>query len=306
MKIGVIGVGNIAEKAYLPTYAKKQGTLDFYFATRNKETKERIQKEYGFQHLYETIDELLEEKIEACMIHAATKVHYELAKKCLENQVHVYIDKPLSVDLNEINELQELADKNQVVLMVGFNRRFAPMVERLKQVPEKRLIQLQKNRIEAQETTEFVIYDLFLHLIDTAVYLLDEPILRTKYQIRETKEFLEYAILQLETQNQTAILTMDLASGANIEKYQVTSKNGTYEVNDLTQLVIQDADGKKVKEFGDWTNTLVKRGFEPMVEAFFSQIRLGKSETELLKQKEVVRSHELCEEVLKDHYRHQL
>ena len=44
---------------------------------------------------------------------------------------------------------------------------------------------------------------------------------------------------------------------------------------------------------------------EPMVEAF-SQIRLGKSETELLKQKEVVRSHELCEEVLKDHYRHQL
>ncbi|MBA1326258.1 Gfo/Idh/MocA family oxidoreductase [Enterococcus faecium] len=306
MKIGVIGVGNIAEKAYLPTYAKNQGTLDFYFATRNKETKERIQKEYGFQHLYETIDELLEEKIEACMIHAATKVHYELAKKCLENGIHVYIDKPLSVHLNEVRELQELADKNQIILMIGFNRRFAPMVEELKRIPDKRLIHLQKNRIAAKETTEFVLYDLFLHLIDTAVYLLDEPILRTKYQIRETKEFLEYAILQLETQNQTAILTMDLASGANIEKYQVTSKNGTYEVNDLTQLVIQDADGKKVKEFVDWTNTLVKRGFEPMVEAFFSQIRLGKSETELLKQKEVVRSHELCEEVLKDHYRHQL
>ncbi|BDP52799.1 dehydrogenase [Enterococcus faecium] len=306
MKIGVIGVGNIAEKAYLPTYAKKQGTLDFYFATRNKETKERIQKEYGFQHLYETIDELLEEKIEACMIHAATKVHYELAKKCLENGIHVYIDKPLSVHLNEVRELQELADKNQIILMIGFNRRFAPMVEELKRIPDKRLIHLQKNRIAAKETTYFATRNKETKVIDTAVYLLDEPILRTKYQIRETKEFLEYAILQLETQNQTAILTMDLASGANIEKYQVTSKNGTYEVNDLTQLVIQDADGKKVKEFGDWTNTLVKRGFEPMVEAFFSQIRLGKSETELLKQKEVVRSHELCEEVLKDHYRHQL
>ena len=212
----------------------------------------------------------------------------------------------MSVHLNEVRELQELADKNQVILMVGFNRRFAPMVEELKRIPEKRLIQLQKNRIAAKETTEFVLYDLFLHLIDTAVYLLDEPILRTKYQIRETKEYLEYAILQLETQNQTAILTMDLASGANTEKYQVTSKNGTYEVSDLTQLVIQDADGKKVKEFGDWTNTLVKRGFEPMVEAFLSQIRSGKREAELLKQQEVVRSHELCEEVLKEHYRHQL
>lgn len=60
------------------------------------------------------------------------------------------------------------------------------------------------------------------------------------------------------------------------------------------------------REFGDWTNTLVKRGFEPMVEAFLSQIRSGKPEAELLKQQEVVRSHELCEEVLKEHYRHQL
>ena len=43
-----------------------------------------------------------------------------------------------------------------------------------------------------------------------------------------------------------------------------------------------------------------------MVEAFLSQIRSGKREAELLKQQEVVRSHELCEEVLKEHYRHQL
>ncbi|OUK07992.1 oxidoreductase, partial [Enterococcus faecium] len=107
----------------------------------------------------------------------------ELAKKCLENGIHVYIDKPLSVHLNEVRELQELADKNQIILMIGFNRRFAPMVEELKRIPDKRLIHLQKNRIAAKETTEFVLYDLFLHLIDTAVYLLDEPILRTKYQI---------------------------------------------------------------------------------------------------------------------------
>ena len=44
-----------------------------------------------------------------------------------------------------MRELQELADKNQVILMVGFNRRFAPMVEELKRIPEKRLIQLQKS-----------------------------------------------------------------------------------------------------------------------------------------------------------------
>lgn len=306
MKIGVVGVGNIAEKAYLPTYAKNQGSFDFHFATRNKETKKRINEMYGFEHLYETLDELLAQNIDACMIHAATKAHYTLAKKCLENHVNVYIDKPLTVNLDEIRELQALADKNQVILMVGFNRRFAPMVERLKEVPDKRLIQLQKNRIAAKETTEFVIYDLFLHLVDTAVYLLDEPILRTNYQIRETKEYLDFAILQLETAHQTAILTMDLASGANTEKYQITSKNGTYEVSELTELTVQQIAGQTKETFGDWENTLVKRGFEPMVQTFLKEIKKEKPTIDALKQQNIYQSHVLCEEMLIKRARQQM
>ncbi|MBO0481931.1 Gfo/Idh/MocA family protein [Candidatus Enterococcus courvalinii] len=306
MKIGVIGVGNIAEKAYLPTYAKNQGTLTFYFATRNEQTKKRIKEMYGFSHLYETVDELIAEKIEACMIHAATNVHYELAKKCLEHGIHVFIDKPLSTSLSEVAELQALAEKNQVVLMIGFNRRFAPMVEELKQLPNKRLIQLQKNRIAAQETTEFVVYDLFLHLVDTAVYLLDEPITRVNSKIIEKNDYLELALLHLETANQTAILTMDLRSGANTEQYQVTSEQGTYEVRNLTQMTIQQEGQTRQKEFGDWTNTLEKRGFEPMTMAFFEQIQHAQPKNQQLKQAGVYQSHELCEQMIRTHLRHLL
>ncbi|WP_430616791.1 virulence factor [Enterococcus sp. DIV0176] len=306
MKIGVIGVGNIAEKAYLPTYAKNQGTLTFYFATRNEQTKKRIKEMYGFSHLYETIDELIAEKIEACMIHAATKVHYELAKRCLEQGIHVFIDKPLSTSLHEVAELQALAKKHQVVLMIGFNRRFAPMVEELKQLPNKRLIQLQKNRIAAQETTEFVVYDLFLHLVDTAVYLLDEPITQVNSKIIEKNDYLELAVLHLETANQTAILTMDLRSGANTEQYQVTSEQGTYEVRNLTQMTIQQEGQTRQKEFGDWTNTLEKRGFEPMIMAFFEQIQHTQPNNQQLKQTGVYQSHELCEQMIRTQLRHLL
>lgn len=306
MKIGVIGVGNIAEKAYLPTYAKNQGTLTFYFATRNEQTKKRIKEMYGFSHLYETIDELIAEKIEACMIHAATKVHYELAKRCLEQGIHVFIDKPLSTSLHEVAELQALAKKHQVVLMIGFNRRFAPMVEELKQLPNKRLIQLQKNRIAAQETTEFVVYDLFLHLVDTAVYLLDEPITQVNSKIIEKNDYLELAMLHLETANQTAILTMDLKSGANTEQYQVTSEQGTYEVRNLTQMTIQQEGQTRQKEFGNWTNTLEKRGFEPMIMAFFEQIQHTQPNNQQLKQTGVYQSHELCEQMIRTQLRHLL
>lgn len=47
MKIGVIGVGNIAEKAYLPTYAKKQGTLDFILQQEIKKQKKEFKKSTG-------------------------------------------------------------------------------------------------------------------------------------------------------------------------------------------------------------------------------------------------------------------
>ncbi|OTP10097.1 virulence factor [Enterococcus sp. 10A9_DIV0425] len=306
MKIGVVGVGNIAEKAYLPTYAKKQGTIDFYFATRNEATKQRLKDTYGFKHLYKTVDELIDEKIEACMIHAATKVHYELAKKCLENGIHVFIDKPLSVHLEEVHSLQKLAEQNQAILMVGFNRRFAPMVEKLKAVSNKRLIHLQKNRIRSKETTQFVIYDLFLHLVDTAVYLLDEPILSVKSHIRETEEYMELATMSLETANQTAILTMDLASGANTETYQVTSKDATYELSNLTDLVVRRLEKVELETFGDWTTTLDKRGFAPMVQLFFSEIQQKNPDKSNLKQVGIEQSHALCEEMLTRHARHQL
>ncbi|MGM0293823.1 Gfo/Idh/MocA family protein [Enterococcus sp. AZ062] len=306
MKIGVVGVGNIAEKAYLPTYAEKQGMVDFYFATRNQVTKDRLKKTYGFAHLYESLDDLIEEEIEACMIHAATSVHFQLAKKCLEHNIHVYIDKPLSVDLKEIQELQELAEQHHVILMVGFNRRFAPMVEELKAIPEKRLIQLQKNRIAAKETTAFVIYDLFLHLVDTAVYLLDEPVIKTTSHIREKEGLMEVAMLQLETANQMAIVTMDLGSGANTETYQVTSKQGTYELSDLTELVIRKPDTVEIKKFGDWETTLSKRGFVSMVERFFEEVQETTPNKEKLKQAGVYDSHALCEEMLNNIYRHQL
>ncbi len=39
MKVGVLGLGNIAQKAYLPVYTQMQDQAAFYFATRNKEVQ---------------------------------------------------------------------------------------------------------------------------------------------------------------------------------------------------------------------------------------------------------------------------
>ncbi len=59
MKIGVIGLGNIAQKAYLPTYSESRHLAEFVLATRNPETRQKIADQYGFTETVRTIEEFL-------------------------------------------------------------------------------------------------------------------------------------------------------------------------------------------------------------------------------------------------------
>ncbi|KAF1300786.1 MULTISPECIES: Gfo/Idh/MocA family protein [Enterococcus] len=303
MKIGVIGLGNIAQKAYLPTYVKVQNQGEFYFATRNPQVQKEIKEKYHLANMVGTLEELLAVGIEAIFIHTATSSHYAIAKKCLEQGIHVFMDKPASERVTEVAELQQIAADKKCFLMIGFNRRFAPMVQKLKEIPDKRLILLQKNRVSAKESTAFVIYDLFLHVIDTAVYLLDGPIHQVSSRIRETDGFLETATLQLETADSTALLTMDLRSGANTELYQVTSPQATHLLTDLTNLQTFSTQ-QTLTTFGDWETTLYKRGFEQLVESFIEGIKT--TNFAIMRQENVFLSHELCQQMLQEHERHLL
>lgn len=303
MKIGVIGIGGIAQKAYLPTYAKMRKEATFVFATRNDETRDKISREYNFANTVATIDELLAEEIDACFIHVATKVHFEIAKKCLEAGVSVFIDKPVSENLQEVRELQELAKENKLLFMVGFNRRFAPMVDQLKQLPKKHVIHLEKNEPNHAMNMQYGIYDLFIHLVDTAVYLLDDEIMAVHSKIREEKGKMTYAQLLLSTATTECILTMDLMSGGKMERYQVSSSEQTMILNQLTDLTIKKGTVEEIQRFGDWTATLEKRGFEQLVVSFITAL---KGEDIDLRQENILLSHELCEKMLQQHIRHQL
>lgn len=303
MKIGVIGIGGIAQKAYLPTYAKLRQKAEFIFATRNNAVRQKIAAEYGFSHTVTTIDELLAEKIEACFIHVATKAHFETAQKCLNAGVAVFIDKPVSEDFQEVRQLQKLAEEKGLLFMVGFNRRFAPMVDQLKQLPNKRVIQLQKNEPDHAMNTQYGIYDLFIHLVDTAVYLLDDEIMSVHSKIREEAGQMIFTQMQLSTATTECILSMDLMSGGKLERYQVSSPQQTLFLDQLTDLTIKRGQVEELQRFGDWVTTLEKRGFEQLVKAFIAAVS---NETVNLRQKDVLLSHELCEGMLKQHIRHQL
>lgn len=296
MKIGVVGLGNIAQKAYLPTYSKIRDQADFIFATRNEEVRNKLTKQYNLTKTVKTVDELVAQNIDACFIHSATAAHYKLARKCLEKGIHVFIDKPASENIKQVKELQRLALKQSKILMIGFNRRFAPMVERLKKVKNKRIISLQKNRVNAISNPKFMIYDLFIHLVDTAVYLLDDKIIQTNSKIIQNAGKLEMITLTIETAKTLVNLTMDLNSGSNRELYEVTSSTGTYVLENLAQLKIYHENSNETFSFDDWDNPLYVRGFEQMVANFITSVKTMTSSD--LRQKNVYLSHKICDEII--------
>jgi predicted dehydrogenase len=73
------------------------------------------------------------EKPDVCVIAVHTNLHFELAKMALEEGIHVFLEKPFCLDVNQGLELIELSRKNNKILMVGHVVRFMPAYQKLKQ-----------------------------------------------------------------------------------------------------------------------------------------------------------------------------
>ncbi len=92
----------------------------------------------------------------------------------LQAGVHVYVDKPLAETREQSEQLIELADKQHLALMVGFNRRFAPLYQQLKQQASSPVsLRMEKHRLSSigPHDLGFTLLDDYLHVVDTALWL---------------------------------------------------------------------------------------------------------------------------------------
>ena len=80
------------------------------------------------------ISNLMEDNnIKMVIVASPTKTHYEITKMALNNNKHVFIEKPLTNNLDEINECFNLAEQNNLKLFVGYNRRYDPTIRQIKE-----------------------------------------------------------------------------------------------------------------------------------------------------------------------------
>lgn len=173
---GVIGVGNMGRhhaRIYneLPN-VNLSGVYDV-----SDEQASRVANKNGTRA--RELDELIE-RIDVASIAVPTEYHFEMARRCIENGVHVLVEKPFVERREQGEELLSMADRNDVVVQVGHIERFNPAVVALRDiVPDIDIISVNARRLGPpleRHMNDSVVKDLMIHDIDVLFWLVDEPV----------------------------------------------------------------------------------------------------------------------------------
>ncbi len=295
MKIGCIGLGDIAQKAYLPVLATLPG-VELHLQTRTPATLDRVADTFHVpaarRHL--DLDGLLAAGLDAAFVHASTAAHAEIAGRLLDAGVPTYVDKPLAYEYADSERIVELAEKRGVSLAVGFNRRLAPGYAQCLDHPRE-LILMQKNRIGLPEDPRTFVLDDFIHVVDTLRFLLPGEADHVDVRARIRDGLLHHVVLQLSGDGFTAIGMMNRMNGSTEEILEVSGQDTKRQVLNLAEIV--DHKGQpSVRRRGDWVPVARQRGIEQAVHAFLDAVRDGT----VLSARDALLTHALCERVVRD------
>ena len=127
VRVGLIGAGGYAKAMLLPNF-KAAGAEFQSIATASGVTARAVGEQHGFRFCVSSAAEVIDDE-QTNLIVIATRhdSHADLAQRGLEAGRHVFVEKPLALNDEELRGVIAAAQQSQGQLMVGFNRRFSPL-----------------------------------------------------------------------------------------------------------------------------------------------------------------------------------
>lgn len=168
VKLGVIGVGVMGKNhARVATSNPKSKFVGVY--DPNETAGLAVANQFDAAY-YSDIDSMVND-CDAIVIASPTTTHFDIAKKVIQAKVHCLIEKPISVEVSEGEELIRLAEQNSVALQVGHVERYNPVYSELKKILEgEEVLAMRASRLSYNTTRANdvdVVLDLMIHDIDT-------------------------------------------------------------------------------------------------------------------------------------------
>lgn len=185
--LGVIGAGGYVPAMLLPHF-KTEGVEFRSIATASGISAHDVGKRFGFAYAVSSADEVLDDaNVNLVVVGTRHDLHAELARKALERDKHVFVEKPLALNDEQLESVLTAAGGSSGQLMVGFNRRFSPLAQRAKEffrgrdTPLSILYRVNAGRIPKEHWTQIAdegggrIVGEVCHFIDLMQYFTEAP-----------------------------------------------------------------------------------------------------------------------------------
>lgn len=301
-RIGMVGLGGIAQKAYLPILTKETNWEFVGAFSPNAVKRNKICRQYRIQS-YTSLQALIQD-CDAVFVHSSTDSHYEVVSEVLRNGKDVYVDKPLAGSVEEASELVEKSERYGRKLMVGFNRRFSPMYKNAKELANNfTSFYFEKHRVNGVGPDAFqeTMLDDYIHLVDTARWIAGGEV-QLAFQSAKLNQadHLIFAQHVFENDDKAVLnIAMHRNAGTNLEDFKLITDGAVIRVKNMNVIEIIRNDIVTIESPPSWDSILKQKGFEDavnhFVECVINDIQLLVDGAEGLKTQLLV--HHLIEEI---------
>ena len=298
VRLGVIGAGNFAKAVLLPRLAKHPDVSMVGVMTGRGMSAKAVGEQFGFDYCADKADQIiLDEGVDTVLVATRHNLHGPLVVEALNAGRHVFVEKPLCLSMDELREIiQAMApstprpiESSSPILMVGFNRRFAPQVQKARfyldaqtgplvatyavnagMIPKNSWVQ------DPQEGGGRIVGEV-CHFVDTLRYLTGAPVQTVYANCVRTDS-------QAQTNRDSVSITLKYANGdlGTIIYYACGHKDYPKERIELARggmtLVIDDFRNMTVYEMKKETRKGAQdKGFDNEVQSFVGAIKNGGS-----------------------------
>lgn len=136
--VGVLGTGVFARSVLLPelaALARAGGVRLVAAASAHGVSAANAATRFGFDEVVGSVEELLAHPgVQAVVIATRHSDHADQTCRALRSGKHVFVEKPLAINPAQLEELEHAYQQSSGVLMVGFNRRFAPLAREVRRL----------------------------------------------------------------------------------------------------------------------------------------------------------------------------
>jgi len=128
LRVAVIGLGAIAKSVHLPTLVASGCTVAGVMS-KHRAKAEVVARQFGITRVYDSLEEI---QADCAFVLTPKDTHASIAISLLDRGIPVFLEKPIAETLQEAEAVLAAAERSRTLLMVAFNRRYAPAYETLK------------------------------------------------------------------------------------------------------------------------------------------------------------------------------